>query len=99
MARQRPSNWKPVIVSSNHDIGAETKIRQADDAIGKPASSAYHIMYFEEVSEGTPKVLDRKIRRRADLRFAIGVALALALPAFIGLGIYIAAEAIIQRAS
>jgi hypothetical protein len=99
MARQRPLNWTPVIVSSNPGIEAATSIEQGDGAIGKPAFSAYHAMYFDAVSEGTPKVSDRESQRRADLRFAIAVALVLALPAFIGLGIYIAAEAIIKSAS
>jgi hypothetical protein len=45
------------------------------------------------LSEGT-----RKLQRRADLHFSIGVALVFALPVFIGFSVYIAAESIILRA-
>jgi hypothetical protein len=100
MARQRRSNWIPVIVSSNCDTEHETKISQADDFIGKLAFSEFHVTDVDDVlSEGTPKGLDPKTQRRADLRFAIGVAIALALPAFIGFGLYVAAGSIIRTMS
>jgi hypothetical protein len=99
MTKQRRSNWTPVIVSNRGNrTEGDKKVRQAHDAIAAPAFSALHVTY-EGSLEDTTKVLDQKSQRRADLRFAIGIALALALPAVIGLGIYAAAESIILRAS
>jgi hypothetical protein len=60
--------------------------------------SVLHVGYFDGVPEGTKKILDRTIQRRADLRFGIGVPLALALPPFIG-GVYVAAESLLLKAS
>jgi hypothetical protein len=98
MAVQRRANWTPLIVSNRDDrTDGETKVDQADDPIG--GGLALHLTYLYGSSENMTKVLDRKIQRRADVRFAIGVALALALPAFIGLGVYAVAESIILRAS
>jgi hypothetical protein len=98
MVMQRRANWTPTIVSSRDGrTDGETKVDQADDPIG--GMSALQVTYLYGSSEDVAKVLDRKNQRRADVRFAIGVVLALALPALIGLGIYIAAESIILRAS
>jgi len=98
MAVQRRANWTPLIVSNRDDrTDGETKVDQADDPIG--GGLALHLAYLYGSSENMTNVLDREIQRRADVRFAIGVALALALPAFIGLGVYAAAESIILRAS
>jgi hypothetical protein len=93
MSAQRRSNWTPVIVSSrDSQIDGETKNSQADDALcGVP--SAFNVTGFDGLSEGT-----RKLQRRADLHFSIGVALVFALPVFIGFSVYIAAESIILRA-
>jgi hypothetical protein len=75
MARRRHSTWTPVIISNRGDqTNGHANVSKADD--------------WELAPEDTTKILDRKIQRRADLRFAIGVALALALPAFIGLAVY-----------
>jgi hypothetical protein len=89
MAMRRRTNWTPVIVSN-----CDPKVSLADGAIARPPFSTSHV-----ASSDPTKVLDQKIQHRSDVRFSIGVALALALPAFIGLGIYIAAESIILRAS
>jgi len=98
MAVQRRANWTPLIVSNRDDrTDGETNFDQADDSIG--GGLALHLTYLYGSSENMTNVLDREIQRRADVRFAIGVALALALPAFIGLGLYAAAESIILRAS
>jgi hypothetical protein len=99
MARQRHSNWMPVIVSNRGDqTEGQTKVSKADD--WRPACSVSHVRYFDDgLPEDTTKILDQKIQRRADLRFAIGVALVLALPAFIALGVYVAAEFLLRRAS
>jgi hypothetical protein len=100
MAMQRQANWTPVIVS-NRDFRTEgeTQVSLADDAIEGPALSALHVTRVDGSLEDATQVLDEKIQRRADLRFAIGVALALALPAFVGLGVYVVAESIILIAS
>jgi len=98
MARQRHANWTPVIVSNGGDqTEVQTKVSKADD--WGPARSVLHVKSFDLLPEDTTTILDRKIQRRADLRFAICVALALALPAFIGLGVYVAAEFLLLRAS
>jgi hypothetical protein len=100
VARQRHSNWTPVIVSNCGDqTEGQTKVSKAADDCGA-ACSVLLVRYFDGLPENTTKILDRKMRR-ADFRFAIGVALALALPAFIGLGVYVTAEFLLhlQRAS
>jgi hypothetical protein len=95
LARQRHSNWTPVIVSNCGDqTEGQTKVSKADD--WEPACSVFQVRYFDGLPEDTTKILDRNIQRRADLRFAIGVALALAPPAFIGLGVYVAAEFLLR---
>ncbi len=100
MTKQRRSSWTPVIVSNRGNrTEGDKKVRLAHDAIAAPAFSALHVTYVEGSLENTTKVLDQKSQGRADLRFAIGIALALALPALIGLGFYVAAESIILRAS
>ena len=86
MTKQRQSSWTPVIVSN---LG-----NQAEDAFGRQ-SSALHDTYMDEFPEGASKAT----QRQADLRFSIGVALALALPAVIGFGIYEAAKSIVFIAS
>ena len=93
--QQRPK-WTPVIVS-NRDLRneGETQVSLANDGIPGPAFSALYVTYVDGSLEDTTKVA----QRRADLRFAIAVALALALPAVIGLGVYMAAESIILTAS
>jgi hypothetical protein len=82
MTKQRRSSWTPVIVSN---LG-----NQAEDAFGRQ-SSALRDTYIDEFPEGASKTT----QRQADLRFSIGVALALALPAVIGFGIYEAAKSIV----
>jgi hypothetical protein len=100
MTKQRRSSWTPVIVSNRGNrTEGDKKVGQAPDSIAAPAFSALHVTYVDGSLEDATKVLDQKSQRRADLRFAIGIALALALPAFIGFGFYIAAEAIILNAS
>jgi hypothetical protein len=92
MSAQRRSNWTPVIVS-NGDLRNEsdTQVSLANDAIAGPAFTAPYVTYVDGSLENTT-VLNQ---RQADLRFAIGVALALVLPAVIGLGVFAAAESII----
>ena len=55
--------------------------------------------YFDNAdgsSEFTSKVPDRKNERQHNLRFTVGVAIALTLPVFIGIGFYIATTAILR---
>jgi hypothetical protein len=100
MTKQRRSSWTPVIVSTcANQTEGDKEVRQAPDAFAAAAFSALHVTYVEGALDDTTMVLDQKIQRRADLRFAIGIALALALPAVIGLGVYVAAESLILRAS
>lgn len=95
---QRRSNWTPAIVSNRVDRTDRKKtVSEADGIVAGPELSALTITYIDNTeSEGTPKVLDPEIQRQADLRFTIGVALALALPVFIGIGVYIATTAILK---
>ena len=81
---QRPANWNPVIVlSSDLGTGGQTQASAPNDAIAGPAVSALSVSY---------PPLDWQ--RRSDLRFLVGVAIALALPAILALGFYAVAESI-----
>jgi hypothetical protein len=91
MSNQRRSNWTPVIVSNFGN--------PADDSFGSQASSALHPAYTDGFLGEASNHFDPKTQRRADLRFSIGVALALAQPALIGFGIYEAAKSIVLIAS
>jgi hypothetical protein len=83
---QRQANWNPVIVSSsNLGTGGQTQASASNDAIAGPAISALSVSY---------PPLDWQNKRRSDLRFSIGVAIALALPAILALGFYAVAESI-----
>ena len=100
MTKQRRSSWTPVIVSNRGDqTEGDKEVRQTYDACAAPSFSALHVTFVEGSSEDTTKVLDQKIQRRADLHFTIGIVLALALPAVLGLGVYLAAESLILSAS
>ena len=96
---QRRANWTPVIVS-NRDVWTEgdTKVSQADAAVADPTFQALPPLDVGGLSENV-KSLDQKNQRQADLRFAIGVAIALGLPVLIGLGVYVAAASITLIAS
>jgi len=76
---------------------------EADWVIPGPALLALNdppqLTYLDDadgLSKYTSKVTDRKIERHTDLRFAIGVAIALALPVLIGVSIYISTAAILR---
>jgi hypothetical protein len=81
----------------------ETKMSEADAvAIPGPALLALndppqftYLANGDGLSEYTSKALDPGIQRQADLRFAIGAAIALALPVLVGMSIYIAMTAIL----
>jgi hypothetical protein len=90
MINQRRSNWTPVIVSNFGN--------PADEIFGSQAATALHPAYTDGFLEGS-NLIDLKAQRQADLRFSIGAALALALPAVIGFGLYEAAKSIVLMAS
>ena len=101
MGMHRRANWTPVIISnSDLRIKGEKQVSPANDLVAGPAvSTLSYVTSADGSSEDTQKVLDHKTQRRADLRFAIGVVVALALPAVMGLGVYVAVESIILIAS
>jgi hypothetical protein len=51
---------------------------------------------IDMLSEYTPEAEDRKNVRRADLRFAIGVTVALALPVLISVSVYVATSVVLK---
>jgi len=84
---------------SAHD---ETSI-DADVIIPGPALLALNdppqLTYFDNAdgwSEFTSKAPDQKNERQDNLRFTVGVAIALTLPVFIGIGFYVATTAILR---
>lgn len=84
MTKQRRSSWTPVIVSN-----------LANQANGLDAQRPRRTSRALIDSEDNSDFFDLTTQRRADLRFAIWVALTLAIPAVIGLCIYEAAKSII----
>ncbi len=92
MTKQRRSSWTPVIVSNR----GSREVRQAYDAIAAPAFISLHVTSVDGSLEDTGR--SAYSARRADLRFSVGVAIALAFPALISLGIYAAAEFLILKA-
>jgi hypothetical protein len=96
---QRRSNWTPVIVSERADRTDGEAVSEVVDDVPAPTLSALNVTYLDDAagsSRDMSKFLDRKILRQADLRFAIGVTFALALPVFLGLGVFIAATAFLK---
>jgi hypothetical protein len=77
--------------NQNTRADGATKVSEADGVI--PVLSALNdppqLAYLDNAN-------NRKIQRRADLRFSIGVAIALALPALVGTGFYIATTTILR---
>ena len=76
---------------------------EADFVIPEPALLASddqpQLAYFDNAdgwSESASKVIGRKSQRQANLRFTIGVAIALALPVVIGVSLYIATTAVLR---
>lgn len=82
------------------DIETDSEV---DFVIPGPALLALNdppqLTYFDNAdgwSEHTSKVMGRKSQRQANLRFTIGVAIALALPVLIGMSVYIATTAVLR---
>jgi hypothetical protein len=85
---QRQARWTPVIVSDGGRLAEFEKRQSPDNAIAKQLSLSDKSLECSARSLGRAET----DRCKADLRFGIGVALALALPAFIGLGLYLVAS-------
>lgn len=79
---QQRANWNPVVVSTA-DLGTEGQTQDVP-----PVPSAVEV---------SSPLADWQHQHRSDLRFSVGVAIALALPVFIALGFYEVAEAIMLR--
>ena len=89
----RQSTWTPAIVSNRADRTAREM--NVSGTIQGPAVSAS--VAERTVGSGDPcKVPDRDLQRRGDIRFAIGIALTMALPALISMGAYITTVALLK---
>jgi hypothetical protein len=99
MAMQRRANWIPVIVSDRAVPSDGYKNVSLDEAVVELAFPALLAPDVGGLSENNANSLDQENQRQADLRFAIAVAITLALPMFIGFGVYVAAESIMLIAS
>jgi hypothetical protein len=101
---KRRSNWTPVIVPNRADrTDGETKTDDADGVVPKPGFSTLNgpprptcLDNADASAEDTPKASDLKTQSQADLRFTIGIAVALALPALIGIGVYVATTVLLR---
>jgi hypothetical protein len=88
---ERRSNWIPVIVSnpnSRNEIGTEPRF---EDNASQILDKLPALQMLDEPTEG----LDHQHQRRADLRFSIAVGIALALPVFIALSVYLMATLVL----
>jgi hypothetical protein len=83
IAMQRRPNWKPVIVPSGH--------RAENGKIGKEETISHAAEVFTWVNSRTGDE-----DRLGDIRFTIGVALVLGLPALIGAGLYLGATVVLR---
>jgi hypothetical protein len=90
---RRQSTWTPAIVSNRTDrTDREINVSRTIQAPAVPA-----LIAESTVDSGDPcKVPDRDIQRRGDIRFAIGIALTLTLPALISMGAYITTVALLK---
>ena len=93
------------VTFENRSVPAHSETNSdADGAIPEPTFPTLNdpplLAHFGDaggLAESTSKIAERgQIERRDDLRFAIGVAIALALPALIGVGVYISTTAILR---
>jgi hypothetical protein len=98
----RDGNFLGVVFENqNARTHSETKASEAGGAIPAfPASNdppqPTHRDNASGSSEHTSEARDRKITRQSDIRFTIGVAIALALPALIGMSVYVATTTILR---
>lgn len=94
------SNWTPTIVPNRADrTDGETSVSVFRSVIEEPSLSALNATYTDYSGgslEDTLRVSRRGCGSRGDIRFAIVVAFALALPALIGIGLYIATTAVLR---
>jgi hypothetical protein len=98
---KRRSNWTPGIVPNRAD--GETKTGDAEVVIPEPAFAPLNgpprptrLDNADASPVDRPKVSDRNTQSQADLRFTIGIAVALALPALIGMGVYVATTVLLR---
>ena len=95
----RRSNWTPVVVPTDRDLsvsGADNGRSRLEREWGNEQLT--EIWWFED-SSGAQDVLAtaaQGTQRRTDLAFSVGVALTLALPVFLGIGVYVASFAIFR---
>jgi hypothetical protein len=87
---QRRSNWTPTVIFNRTD---RTDPSEPD---GSSVTALSAICLDGGLSQDDGKLSDRSMRSGADVRFAIGVAVALALPALLGMGLFIAATAFLR---
>jgi len=92
----RRASWKPVIVSSDDALSAIEETNREFELVG-PKDSALLLTFANGLQDEALHIGDHV--RKGDLRFSVGVALALILPAFLGLGFYAAVHSIILMAS
>jgi hypothetical protein len=96
---RRQSTWTPAIVSNRADrTDREINVGEPSGVVQGPAVSA---LIAENIdTDGSfgdrCKAPDQELQRRADIRFAIGIALTLTLPALISMGAYIATVALLK---
>jgi hypothetical protein len=88
---KRRRNWTPTIVSNGADrSGGKAKV--SESVTPGPIFAGPNVTGHDK-AEVSSEEISQKIEQRADLRFALGVAVALALPALIGMGVYVAMTA------
>ena len=85
---KRRRNWTPTIVSNSADRnGGKAKV--SESVTPGPIFAGPKVTGHDK-AEVLSEETSQKIEHQADLRFAFGVAIALALPALIGMGVYVA---------
>jgi hypothetical protein len=89
---RRQARWTPVLVSDRDRLAEIERRQPPDNGIAELALSD---MSLACSPRSVGMALETSDPRKADLHFGIGVAIALALPAFIGLGLYLAASLVL----
>jgi hypothetical protein len=99
----RKGNFFGVAFEDHNKASHSETYLEADVGSAGPAvlalNDAPQLTYFDNAdgwSECTSKVLDQRNERQDNLRFTVGVTIALTLPIFIGMGFYIATTAILR---
>jgi hypothetical protein len=87
---KRRSSWTPLIVS-NPNPRTESGTEDGREVSAKPTASQFPESQFPEPTERS----SHQYQSRSDLRFSIAVGIALALPVFIALSVYLMAALIL----